>query len=149
VVKLLIDTNVLLRASQPASDQFENCVRAVEHAPAAGFTACLVPQVIYEYWAVATRPAEHNGLGFDSVQASLEIRKLSEMLSLLRDERGIFERWQSLVKSYAVQGKCTHDARLVAAMERHRIEHLLTLNPKDFNRYSGITVHHPTTFVSI
>jgi hypothetical protein len=24
----------------------------------------VVPQVLYEYWSVATRPAENNGLGF-------------------------------------------------------------------------------------
>ncbi len=38
---------------------------------------------------------------------------------LLLDERGIFQHWRSIVKGNRVKGKPTHDARLVAAMERH------------------------------
>ncbi|MCA1639831.1 MAG: hypothetical protein LC768_16145 [Acidobacteria bacterium] len=39
--------------------------------------------------------------------------------------------------TYRVSGKTTHDARIVAAMQTHKIENLLTFNVSDFKRYSG------------
>jgi predicted nucleic acid-binding protein len=40
-------------------------------------------------------------------------------------------------------GKTSHDARLVAAMKVHRIDSILTLNPKDFQRFDHINVVMP------
>ena len=37
-----------------------------------------------------------------------------------------------------------HDARLVAAMVRHSISHLLTFNEQDFARYNEIAVIVPS-----
>ena len=45
--------------------------------------------------------------------------------------------------THGVSGKKTHDARLVAAMTVHRIDHILTFNTDDFARYTGIQVLHP------
>ncbi|MCC7420389.1 MAG: hypothetical protein IT428_08920 [Planctomycetaceae bacterium] len=42
-----------------------------------------------------------------------------------------------------VKGKQAHDARLVAAMTRFSIPHLLTHNYRDFLRYLSITAHSP------
>ncbi|MEX0641079.1 MAG: hypothetical protein WD468_00180 [Pirellulales bacterium] len=44
-----------------------------------------------------------------------------------------------------VKGKPAHDARLVAAMTRHSITHILTFNVDDFRRFSGIEVLQPQT----
>ncbi|MEN6357468.1 MAG: hypothetical protein ABFD83_10330 [Armatimonadota bacterium] len=38
-----------------------------------------------------------------------------------------------------VNGKQAHDARIVALMLAHGITHILTLNPGDFSRYTGVT----------
>jgi predicted nucleic acid-binding protein len=42
-----------------------------------------------------------------------------------------------------VSGVRVHDARLAAVMNVHNVPHLLTLNPKDFDRFTGITPVHP------
>lgn len=39
-----------------------------------------------------------------------------------------------------MKGKNAHDARLVAAMVRHGLTHILTFNAQDFSRYRGITI---------
>jgi len=39
-----------------------------------------------------------------------------------------------------VVGKAAHDARLVAAMNRHALSHLLTFNVSDFKRYPAIQI---------
>jgi hypothetical protein len=45
-------------------------------------------------------------------------------------------------------GKNAHDARFVAAMMAHGLTHLLTFNPQDFRRYSGITVVTPAEILT-
>ncbi len=51
---ILVDTNVLLRSAQPAHTQFAAAKSAVKNARLRGYEPCIVPQVIYEYWVVAT-----------------------------------------------------------------------------------------------
>ena len=73
-------------------------------------------------------------------------RRIQELLlhfTLLRDERGVYSRWYDLVVLRHIQGKQAHDARLVAAMERHNVKHLLTFNRADFARFSSIVVLSP------
>ena len=40
-------------------------------------------------------------------------------------------------------GKRTHDIRLVGVMLANNITHLLTFNPKDFNRITDVTIVQP------
>lgn len=51
--------------------------------------------------------------------------------------------WEQLVSTYQVNGKNTHDARLVAAMIQHRLDSILTFNVRDFSRYPQIKALHP------
>ena len=44
--------------------------------------------------------------------------------------------------------KTAHDARLVAAMERHRISFILTFNTSDFARYPNIQSLTPNDVVN-
>ncbi len=73
-----------------------------------------------------------------------KVKALQRLFPLYRDERAIFERWEELVTRYDVKGKTTHDARLVAAMLRHGLTHLLTFNGSDFKRFTEITVLTPS-----
>jgi predicted nucleic acid-binding protein len=62
---------------------------------------------------------------------------------LIKDERGIFGNWQSLVVAQSLKGKSAHDARLVAAMQRHRLSNMLTFNTPDFTRFNNVQVFSP------
>jgi len=66
----------------------------------------------------------------------------------LRDERGILDRWERLVVAHRVLGKPTHDAHLVAAMERHGLSHVLTFNPGDFPRFGTVQILDPADVAS-
>jgi hypothetical protein len=110
----------------------------------AGHELCLVPQIHYEFWVAATRPIAVHGLSMTSSEAELELRKLGPPLfRFLRDERAIYDPWRELVRSRSIQGKHAHDARLVAAMERHGLTHLLTFNIHDFRGFPGIQLLDP------
>jgi predicted nucleic acid-binding protein len=142
-MKILVDTNVVVRFMARADVGHQTAVDAVKTLGNEGHELCLVPQNLYEFWVVATRPAEQNGLGMSPAAAHSDLVQLQEFFSLLRDERSIYEPWQGLVLQYQVRGRRGHDARLVAAMQRHRLTHLLTINTADFKRYHGISLLTP------
>lgn len=120
-MSLLIDTNVLLRLAQPSSADHATAREALLKLDAEHVELCLVPQVVYEFWVAATRPVSVNGLGMDLATAEDSVLRMIRRFRFFRDERGIFERWHSLVVGSAVLGKTAHDARLVAAIRRHAI----------------------------
>ena len=142
-MKVLADTNVILRSTQPANPGHAVALSAMARLSESGHELCLVPQSIYEYWVVATRPMAVNGFGMPISDVDRRIQELLLHFTLLRDERGVYSRWYDLVVSRHVQGKQAHDARLVAAMERHNVKHLLTFNRADFARFPAIVVLSP------
>lgn len=147
-MRVLIDTNILLRIANGQSDSlFKKAVDAVEALLVAEHTLYVVPQNIYEFWSVATRPTTVNGLGMTKTEAQRSIETLSQF-RMRQDERSIYQHWIALVEKYDISGKTTHDARLVAAMVRHRIERLLTFNSAHFARFDEIEVWTPEAVVA-
>jgi predicted nucleic acid-binding protein len=142
-MRILLDTNVLARAAQPHHPLYQPAVDAVALLRVRGDESIVVPQNLYEFWVVATRPVPQNGLGFSAAQTQAELTRIKAFFVLIDDDRAILPRWEQLVVHYQVLGKVAHDARLVAAMLVHNIGHLLTFNPGDFQRFSAITVLTP------
>ena len=142
-MRILLDTNVLLRLEDLDHAQHSLARSAIDVLVANGHILVLVPQVLYEGWVVATRPADVNGLGLDAVRADQMTSEWMDIFTLLSDERRIFRFWRELVSRYEVQGKNAHDARLVAAMLRHGVAEILTFNSADFARFSEIRAFSP------
>lgn len=139
-MRILLDTNVLCRLVERGHPDHAIADNAVSTLRGNHHELCLVPQVLYEYWAVVTRPVADNGLGMSAADADRAVDLWIKAFVLLRDERGVFEAWREVVRMHDVQGKSAHDARLVAAMQRHQLVHLLTFNMADFRRYPGIEI---------
>ncbi|MBO1065855.1 MULTISPECIES: PIN domain-containing protein [Nostocales] len=146
-MKYLVDTNILLRLVQKNSPMHLDTQRAILTLKKQGNFLCIIPQNIIEFWAVATRPLDKNGLGLSITQAEEESEKLKKIFILELDTPQIFTEWESLVIKYQVMGKQVHDARLAAAMVAHNITHLLTFNVEDFKRFSDIVVVDPRSIV--
>ncbi|MTJ46428.1 type II toxin-antitoxin system VapC family toxin [Dolichospermum sp. UHCC 0259] len=146
-MKYLVDTNILLRLVQKNSPMHLDTQRAIVTLKKQGEFLCIIPQNIIEFWAVATRPLDKNGLGLSITQAEEESEKLKKIFILELDTPQIFTEWESLVIKYQVMGKKVHDARLAAAMVAHNITHLLTFNVEDFKRFSDIVVVDPRSIV--
>ena len=102
-----------------------------------------VPQNLYEFWVVATRPVENNGLALTPSQADRITSRIAKVCLLLRDPSELYDEWRRIVLANHVSGKIAHDARLVAAMRLHSIQQILTFNIQDFARYPGIQAIHP------
>lgn len=142
-MSFLADSNILTRLTQKHSSHHPIARRALISLRKRGEEICIVPQNLIEFWSVATRPAVYNGLGLSVAEANLEIRKFIRLFKFYDDEPGIYGEWENLVAKYQVSGKNVHDARLVAAIIKHKITNLLTFNIKDFKRFTEISTVDP------
>lgn len=145
----LIDTNVLLRFFDLADPQNAEIVRALDTVTKASEETFVCAQVLIEYWVVATRPREVNGLGLGIAEADQNLNEIEALFACLPEPPDIAKSWRSVVTQHSVSGKQAHDARLVALMLTHRISHILTLNPADFARYPEITALTPSEVLSL
>ncbi len=139
----LSDTSVILRLSQPhhpLNSVVRQCLKKLEQD---GEELVIVPQVLVEFWVVATRPTDVNGLGLSTAETEKELKNLQKFFTVLPENEKIFDEWKTLVTKHKVSGKPTHDTRIVAAMIVHKIENILTLNPNDFKRFTEINAIKP------
>ncbi|MDJ0619879.1 MAG: PIN domain-containing protein [Calothrix sp. MO_192.B10] len=125
----LVDTNVLLRSIQETHPMHESSPQAVKTLLEQEEALCIIPQNLIEFWVVATRPIEVNGLGLSVTDALKELEQMKTFFLLLPDTSSIFTVWETLISKYKIIGKPSHDARLVAAMTVHNLTHLLREHP--------------------
>ncbi len=136
----LVDTNVLIRLANASDSSYPVALAAVGALKALGDDLRIVPQSLYEFWVVGTRPTANNGLGMTTAACGTEIDKLEAAFPLLHDLPSLVAEWKALVVAHDCKGKIAHDARIVAAMRTHGITRILTFNGADFQRYSGLTI---------
>ncbi len=144
----VLDTNVVVRLAAASAPEHPIVKSAIVNLAASGNALVIAPQVLVEFWVVATRPVEANGFGWDPAAAGPAIAKLRNQFPLLDETPAVFERWLSLVQGTGVRGKRAHDARIAALMLTHGISQILTLNPTDFTGFPGIVPVHPATAAS-
>jgi predicted nucleic acid-binding protein len=139
----LADTNVLLRLADPSSEQHSIATQALARLLGQGDEVYLTPQNFIEFWAVATRPANANGFGWSSDRTAREVSDLRERFPILPDTPEVFARWLELVQRFPVYGKRVHDARLVAVLQAHAIEHLISFNTPDVVAFPFLSLFAP------
>ena len=143
MAKYLFDTNILLRLSDRISANYALARDATYILIEQGNKCCLTSQIIIEFWVVATRPTEVNGLGWTPERTKNQINQFLTRFTVLEETPEIFTLWFQLVTDYNIKGKRTHDIRLLAVMKAHSITHLLTFNPDDFVPLPNIIILQP------
>jgi len=143
MAKYLLDTNVVLRFSNPSDAQHDLAKAVVATLLMQGNECYLTSQVLIELWVVSTRPIDVNGLGWSIEQTRNIIDQLLERFPMAEETLQIFPTWLKVVTENQIKGKRTHDARIVALMLTSGIDHVLTLNPNDFSGLADIRVVHP------
>jgi len=144
----LLDTNILLRSVQREASQHATAVESLATLLEQGNDIFIAAQNLIEFWSVASRPTEANGLGWSIETVQQEIDRLLGQFPLLDDTSAVFFRWLQLVSTYRVIGRRVHDARLVAMMLTHGVTHLLTFNRDDFRPFNMITVVAPVDLLT-
>src|SRR5437773_8349955 len=121
---ILLDTILLGRMTDLTDPQCAAARRAVHGLLARHERLVIVPQNLYEFWAVATRksgppPSGQNGLGMTCNQASQWVHYFQRRFTLLHDRVDLLDCWHTLVKTLGIRGLKSYDARLAAAMQTH------------------------------
>jgi len=146
-MRVLVDTNILLRSAQPNHPLFSQAVQSVAKLIRGQESVFFCSQNIAEFWNVATRPSDRNGLGLSTDEALQEVANIEKSLMLLPDVPAIYTEWKQIVSSHRVQGVKVYDARLVAIMNVYAVENLLTFNAGDFERFRIVRVIQPASLL--
>ncbi|MBM4362732.1 MAG: type II toxin-antitoxin system VapC family toxin [Deltaproteobacteria bacterium] len=141
---VVLDTNVLLRLVHAGAPDHRICRSAVQRLARSGSTLAVPIQVAVEFWVVATRPADVNGLGWSASVARAKLDQILSRLVVLPEPPAALEDWLEVVTTTPVVGKRAHDARIASAMRVNGVSHLLTLNTSDFAGIPGIVPVHPS-----
>ena len=97
-------------------------------------------QNLAEFWNVATRPLDKNGQGLSAERVQRRLGIVEQVCKIVCEDRVSYEEWKRIVEEFAVAGVAVHDARIVSVMRRFQIIEIVTLNPKDFQRYARIRI---------
>src|SRR5260370_42704508 len=146
-MRVLVGTNILLRSVQPNHALCSQAAHAVSKLIRQKDAVFFCPQNIAEFWNVATRPAERNGLGMSPEEALQEGSNIEKSLTLLPDVPAIYSAWKQIVATHKVQDVKVYYARRAAIMSVYAVESVLTFNSVDFERFSNLRAIHPSSLV--
>jgi predicted nucleic acid-binding protein len=146
-MRVLVDTKILLRSVQPNHPLFSQATHAVTRLIRQNDAVFFCAQNIAEFWNVATRPADRNGLGLSPEEVLQEVSSIEKALTLLPDVPAIYSAWKQNVAAHKVRGVKVYDARLVAVMGVYGVESVLTFNSTDFERFTNVRALHPSSLV--
>jgi predicted nucleic acid-binding protein len=148
MAQYLLDTNIILRIADISSASHSLASEAIKKIIKDGHEPVITSQVLIEFWVVATRPKDVNGLGFNVSQTKNCVNDFLNNFRLIIETPDIFSQWFQLVVDHNIKGKRTHDIRLLAVMTVYQIPYLLTFNPKDFIPLPNITIIQPQTLMN-
>jgi len=130
---------------KPDHDDYPVILSAIEGILRGDGRLCYTSQNVAEFWNACTRPVERNSHGISPKETDRRARFFEERLRLLPDSLATHQAWRRLLVTYDISGVQVHDARLVAAMQVHGVNRILTFNDKDFARYIEIEAVNPHT----
>lgn len=133
---VLLDTNVLLCATNPARPLHASALRVLNEWPNRGYLLVTSPQVFREYLVVATRPVDVNGLALSPEIALRNVAALQSRVGLLPEGEEVWERLKTLIAIHGCAGKQIHDANVVATALAAGVTQVMTDNLRDFSRFA-------------
>jgi predicted nucleic acid-binding protein len=133
--RVMLDTNVLLAATDKGRAEHRDALTILNEWAAGDTTLCTSGQILREYLAVATRPAEQNGLGLEPADAVSNMRAIRERAAFLAEDATVADRLQGLLTDVECIGKQVHDANVIATMLAHGVGMVVTMNVEDFARF--------------
>jgi predicted nucleic acid-binding protein len=102
--RVVLDTNVLLAATDTGRAEYAKAREALDEWPARGTTLYTSGQILREYLSVATRPEERNGLGLRRADSIANARALVGRLRLLAENEKVSDRLLALLDDIGCTG---------------------------------------------
>ena len=148
-MQYLVDTGIWLRLFDRTDPEHADICEALRLLRSGGHSLTACPQNIAEFWNVSTRPKDKNGgLELTVETVSRRLRVIERLSTVLSESSASFEEWKRLLTAHRVLGVKVHDARLVSVMLVSKVPTVLTLNNRDFQRYSEISAMTPNDIVA-
>jgi predicted nucleic acid-binding protein len=135
--RVMLDTNVFLAATDESRAEHPNALALLNQWPDADTSLCVSGQILREYIAVATRPADSNGLGLKPAEAAGNVRAIQDRTILLAEDARVTERLLRLLDDAQFAGRQVHDANIVATMLVYSVGTVVTMNTADFERFGA------------
>jgi predicted nucleic acid-binding protein len=127
----LFDTNCFLRLADKNSPQRIIVLDAIRKLRSNNETLYYTPQILAEFWNVCTRPTSaRGGFGLSVEQTERKANLIDKCFLILPDNPATFNDWRKLVSDHKVKGLQVHDTKIVASMNVHNIQTLVTFNEK-------------------
>ena|SRR5580692_2579479 len=101
-MRVLVDTNILLCSAQPNHSSYPQATLAVLRLMRRNDALFFCSQNIAEFWNVATRPADRNGIGLSQEEVRREIRSIESLFTLLPDIPAVYAAWKQIVEGQRV-----------------------------------------------
>lgn len=136
--RAMLDTNVLLAATDEARKEHDQALRILNDWPGLGTTLYSSGQIMREYLAVATRPESASGFGLPLPDALANVHAFRARTSLLAEDGKVADRLLALLREIACGGKHVHDANIVATMLAHGVDTVVSINVDDFTRFGRL-----------
>jgi predicted nucleic acid-binding protein len=131
---LALDTNILLDATDMARPSHQSALSLFQSLSRRRILLILATQVIREYLVVATRPEKNNGLGLPIHDA---MRQRAAIIPETVQAGELMEKW---ALQFRTTGKKLHDLQLLATIHQAGIGAVLTSNPSDFPKNTGVQI---------
>ena len=132
----VIDTNVLVHSTNPASPDHVRARAALTRLRAEGSVA-ITRQILREYLSVTTRPQSWSR-ALTLAEATSDTDAFIRRFAVLEDGPPVWNELMMLTQTFAFGGKQMHDANIVATMLAHGETRLLTFNTADFRRFGTL-----------
>ncbi|MGO8672431.1 MAG: type II toxin-antitoxin system VapC family toxin [Capsulimonadaceae bacterium] len=142
-MRYLLDTNILVRWADTSSPAHPLVTASLVSLHRQSADLYVARQNIIEFWAVATRPVNSNGLDWTIDETRREINRATSFVNLLPSNDDVYAIWLRLVEEDGVAGKSVHDAHLAATAISNNITRVLTINTDDFKRFTEVAAIHP------
>ncbi len=138
--KVLVDTNVLLEATDEGRPLHSQALALFLNAPDDGVDLFIGTQVVREYLVVATRPVENNGLGMSPATALDNMERFRKRASLIAESLRAGEVFLQWARRFEIRGKKLHDLQILATASVAGMDALITANEQDFPESSPLTI---------
>ena len=139
----LLDTNILVYASDKDSPFHQKAKEIRDKANKGEIKACITPQILSEFYSAVTNPKNKNSIS--PAQAKKEIENYLEATAILKIfiKETTTRRMIELASEYGIRSQNIYDLQLVATMLDNGDRKIYTANDKDFKVFKEIEVINP------
>jgi len=141
--RVLIDTNVLVYATDTASPHCPASSALLGAVAAGSFLACVAPQVLLEFVSVVTSP-KRVASARTAEEAWLVADSFAQSFDVLAPPADLYQRASVLGRSLGLRTQDVFDLAIAVTALGSSVGIIYSYDPAVFSRVPGITVRVPT-----